>query len=105
MHCDVDFNNYPPPRNSHHSTFQPEFTARTCISDIIDELTESVEPHDRVCLTLTSQALHHEIWLPFIMLEQLTADRIMVEVDRVVQSNDRWLFDDFHLPKKTIFTQ
>ena len=67
----------------------------TCISDI-DELTESVEPHNRVRLTLTSQALHHEIWLPFMTPEQLTADRIMVEVDRVVQSNDRWLFDDFH---------
>ena len=29
--------------------------------------------------------------------EQLTADRVMVEVDRVVQSNDRWLFEDFYL--------
>ena len=48
-------------------------------------------------LTLTSQALHHEIWLPFMMREQLTADRVMVAVDRVVQSNDRRLFGDFHL--------
>ena len=67
-----------------------------CISDIIDELTESVDPHDRVRLTLTSQAIHQEIWLPFMMPEQLTADRIMVEVDRVVPSNDLWLFGDFH---------
>ena len=29
--------------------------------------------------------------------EQLTADRFMVEVDRVIQSNDRWIFRDFHL--------
>ena len=29
--------------------------------------------------------------------EQLTADRVMVEVDRVVQSNDSWLFGDFTL--------
>ena len=29
--------------------------------------------------------------------EQLTADRVMVEVDRVVQCNDRWLFGDFYL--------
>ena len=28
-------------------------------------------------------------------LAQLTDDRIMVEVDRVIQSNDAWLFDDF----------
>ena len=69
----------------------------TCIADIIDELTESVQPHDHVHLTLTSQTLHHEIWLPFMMPEQLMADRVMVEVIRVVQSNDKWLFDDFYL--------
>lgn len=27
--------------------------------------------------------------------DQLTADRVMIEVDRVVQSNDTWLADDF----------
>ena len=32
-----------------------------------------------------------------MMLEQLTADRVMVEVDRVIQSNNRWIFGDFHL--------
>ena len=48
-------------------------------------------------LTLTSQALDHKIWLPFMMPEQLTAEPIMVEVDRFVQSNDLWLFGDFHL--------
>ena len=43
-----------------------------------------------------SQILHHEIWLPFMTPEQLTDNRVMVEVDRVVQSNDRWLFCDFY---------
>ena len=32
-----------------------------------------------------------------MMPEQLTDDCIMVEVDRVVQSNDHWLFCNFHL--------
>ena len=32
-----------------------------------------------------------------MMPEQLTADRVMVEIDRVVQSNDIWLFGDFYL--------
>ena len=40
-----------------------------CIADIIDELTESDQPHDRMRLTLTSRALDHEIWLPFMMPE------------------------------------
>ena len=68
-----------------------------CIADIIDELTESVQPHDRVRLTITLQTLHHEIWLPFMTPEQLMADCVMVEVDRVVQSKDTWLFSDFYL--------
>ena len=55
-----------------------------CISDIINELTIGVEDHDRVRLTLSSAALHHEIWLPFMRREELTADRVMVEVDRYV---------------------
>lgn len=57
-----------------------------------------VQPHDRVRLTLTSRYLHHEIWLPFMRPEELDADRVMIEVDRVVQSNDQWLFDavDIH---------
>ena len=89
----------PPPISPRivHSNFQPYFTAFKCIAHIIDELTEDVQPHDHVHLTLTSQTLHQEIWLPFMMLEQLTGDRVMVEVDRVVQSNDRWLFGDFYL--------
>ena len=53
-----------------------------------------VAPHDQVRLTLTSRYLHHEIWVPFMTPEQLTAERVMTEVDRVVQSNDQWLFDD-----------
>ena len=57
----------------------------------------SVQPHDRVRLTLTSRFLHHEIWLPFMRPDQLTPDRVMVEIERVVQSNDQWLFSDFYL--------
>ena len=56
------------------------FSTLTFIVDIINELTESVMPHDRVHLTITSWSLHHEIWLPFMMPEQLMADRIMVEI-------------------------
>ena len=53
-----------------------------------------IPDHDRVRLTLNSRLLHHEIWLPFMRPEELTADRVMVEVDRVIHSNDNWLFDD-----------
>ena len=41
--------------------------------------------------------MNHEIWLPFMTLDQLTADRVMVEVERVIQSNDDWMFGDFFI--------
>ena len=57
----------------------------------------SVQPHDRVRLTISAPTMNHELWLPFMTLDQLTTDRVMVEVDRVIQSNDAWLFDDFFI--------
>jgi len=59
---------------------------------------EGIEPHDRVRLTLSSPHLEHEIWLPFMTPDQLTADRVMIEVDRVLQSNQEWMFEgDFYI--------
>lgn len=54
---------------------------------------EDVQPHDRVRLTLNSPHLNHEIWLPFMTPAQLTADRVMIEADRVLQSNQEWLLE------------
>ena len=56
-----------------------------------------MQPQDRVRLTLTSRELHHEIWVPFMTVSQLTPERVMVEVERVVQSNETWLFGEFFL--------
>ena len=65
--------------------------------DILSEISADVQPHDMVRLTINSPLLSHEIWLPFMRPDQLDADRVMVEVDRVIQSNDEWLFDDFYV--------
>ena len=65
--------------------------------DVLDELMIGVQPHDRVRLTMMAQSFHHEIWLPFMRPDQLTADRVMTEVDRVIHSNDTWLLDDFNV--------
>ena len=66
-------------------------------TDVLEELTGDVQPHDRVRLTLSSRSLHHEIWLPFMSPDELTADRVMTEVERVVQSNDTWLLEEIAL--------
>ena len=54
-----------------------------------------VEAHHMVRLSITSPSLNHEIWVPFMHPDQLDADRILVEIERVIQSNHQWLFDDF----------
>ena len=58
---------------------------------------KDVKPHHRVRLSIDSHHLGHEVWIPFMTPEQLTADRVMIEVDRVVQSNDTWMFDEFFI--------
>ena len=56
-----------------------------------------VEEHHMVRLSISSQLLDHEIWVPFMKRDLLTADRILTEVERVIQSNDEWMFEDFNV--------
>ena len=49
--------------------------------------------HHRVRLSLQSASLDHEIWIPFLPPSQLTVERIMLSVERVLQSNQGWLLD------------
>ena len=46
-----------------------------------------------VRLTLNAPRLDHEIWLPFMKRDHLTADRIMIEAERVLQSKKEWVLD------------
>ena len=64
-----------------------------CITELIHQLLEDVQPHDRVRLTLNSTRLDHEIWLPFMKSTELTADRVMVEAERVMQSKKEWVLE------------
>ena len=61
---------------------------------MLQELLRDVRPDDRVRLTISSTRLHHDIWLPFMQPAQLTVDRVMIEADRVLQSNKQWLLED-----------
>ena len=63
-------------------------------SDMLSNLMENVEPHHRVRLSISSSSLRNEIWVPFMSPDHLTADRILVEVERVLQSQKEWLLHD-----------
>ena len=64
------------------------------VSDLLERLMRDVENHHRVRLTVSSTRLSHEIWLPYMSPEQLTADRVLVEVERVLQSQKDWLLNE-----------
>ena len=39
-----------------------------------------------------SPGLHHEIWIPFIPPDEMTVERVLISVERVLQSDKKWLF-------------
>jgi hypothetical protein len=49
--------------------------------------------HHRVRLTIRNPNLEMEIWVPFMKPSELTADRVMTEVDKVIQSSKEWLLE------------
>ena len=62
---------------------------------LIDPSTgERIPEQDRVRFTLNSANLEREVWIPFMAPSELTADRVMTEVDRVLQSKRDWLFNE-----------
>ena len=46
---------------------------------------------DRVRLSLSSPDLNHAIWIAFMPPEELTVDRVLEAVERVLQSSREWL--------------
>ena len=52
------------------------------IPDLLKEMMQDVQPQDMVRLSLNSTDLNHEIWIPFMNKQQLSADRVMAEVDK-----------------------
>ena len=50
-------------------------------------MTEGVPLHDQVRFVLRSPQLETPISLPFMPRERLTTERVLAEVERVIQSN------------------
>ena len=64
------------------------------LSAILDEALNNVPPTDKVRIRLDSRHLDRPIWTPPIQRDQLTVDRIMLEVSRVLQSHEDFRLDD-----------
>ena len=61
---------------------------------ILDETIGGVPPQDQVHLILHSNQLEYPITFPFMAPERLTTERILAEIQRVIQSNQEFQLND-----------
>ena len=63
-------------------------------SNLIKDLTTGMRDPHRVRMTIQSPHLGYEIWLPFMKPDELTAERLLAEVEKVIQSNEKFMLDE-----------
>ena len=56
---------------------------------LLDAVIEDVPENDQVRFVLQSPQLEHPISIPFLSASRLTTERILAQIERVVQSNHR----------------
>ena len=57
---------------------------------IIKDVTEGMNPNDQVRFVLSSNQLQTPITIPFCSLEELTTEKVLSHVEKVVQSNEEF---------------
>ena len=61
---------------------------------LIKDVTEGMNPNDQVRFVLSSNQLQTPIALPFCSLEELTTEKVLSHVEKVVQSNEELRLND-----------
>ena len=61
---------------------------------LIQDVTKGMNPTDQVRFILDSKQLQHPITLPFCALEELTTEKVLSQVEKVVQSNEEFRLND-----------
>ena len=61
---------------------------------LIEDLTEGMNPADQVRFVLQSDQLQFPISIPFCPLEELTVEKVLSNVEKVVQSNEDFRLND-----------
>jgi hypothetical protein len=76
-------------------TFSTIFQAITLIlAEIFRVVLAAALPEDKVRLRLSSKHLKSAIWTPLMPRSQYTVERIMLQVEQVLQSNESFRLDD-----------
>ncbi|XP_028393188.1 uncharacterized protein LOC114517600 [Dendronephthya gigantea] len=61
---------------------------------LLETVTNGVPMHDQVRFVLRSSQLEYPISLPFMPRERLTSERVLTEIERVIQSNHEFRLND-----------
>ena len=61
---------------------------------LIEDVTSDMNPNDQVRFVLRSDQLQTPISIPFLSLEQLTTERVLSHIERVIQSNEDFRLND-----------
>ena len=61
---------------------------------LLDRVTDGVAVHDQVRFVMHSPQIEYPISLLFMSREKLTVERILAEIERVIQFNDTFTLDD-----------
>ena len=61
---------------------------------LIKDVTKGMNPNDQVRFVLSSNQLQTPIALPFCPLEELTTEKVLAHVEKVVQSNEEFRLDN-----------
>ena len=74
-------------------------------ASILSDMTRGMADRDQIRIVMHSPQLNNLISLPFMPLKELTPRRIMLEVERVLQSHEEFVLgnDPFNGPRHGIF--
>jgi hypothetical protein len=61
---------------------------------ILDTITRPIPEHDQVRFVLHSHRLEKPISLPFMALSHLTTERVLAQIERLIQSNHEFRLND-----------
>ena len=68
--------------------------AYTIFHHLIEDVTEDMNPNDQVRFILSSDQLQTPIVIPFCSLEELTTEKVLSHVEKVVQSNEEFCLNN-----------
>ena len=66
----------------------------TIFQHLIEDVTTDMNPNDQVRFILRSDQLQSPISIPFLPLEKLTTEKVLSQVEKVVQSNEEFRLND-----------